>query len=452
MTFQEYLDQTDFIKLYNKKILPRKGGGRDNVSPETYKPSFEKEIAWIRAKLEDGTYRFSPYREKLVLKGKNKYPRVLALPSVRDRFVLCLLNEYLSVQLGIKHMIPNLYITRVTEFIKNTRATGKDIFFFKTDISAFFDNINHSVLFNTLVDKIDGTAMKLVVRAVTTPTISSPADYHNINNKGVPQGLAISNILAASYVVGFHKDLENQFNDSLFLRYVDDVIILSTERKDFQSIVMGCIQKFNLGLELTESKTADGRIEDGFDFLGYKVTNNLISVKKKNKDSFSNRLAQKCILLKKQFENPIFRPRFASNDKDFLDYAETDLNLMISGFKAGNHNYGWISYFQRITDLTLLHQLDKLVIKCIGTGLGEKIKINSIVDTYFGLRENGGSNVLVDFDLITERGKRIAYLRRFGYVKSHDTKDLSEEEVEILFIRMINIFQKHSEQDIAETS
>lgn len=50
MTFPEFLSDIDFISVYTKKILPKKGGGRDNVSPETYKKTFEKELDWLKEK------------------------------------------------------------------------------------------------------------------------------------------------------------------------------------------------------------------------------------------------------------------------------------------------------------------------------------------------------------------------------------------------------------------
>ena len=452
MLFQEYLYDIDFLSLYNNKILPKKGGGRDNISPETYKPIFEKELDWITEKLIDGSYKFSPYKEKLILKGRNKFPRVLSIPSVRDRFVLCLLNGYLSSQLGISYMIPNLYIRKITDYIQETRNADEEIYFFKTDISSFYDNINQSVLINILTDKIDGVALKLVVRAITTPTITQASEANKVNCKGVPQGLAISNILAAIYVQGFQKDIERRIGEGLFLRYVDDILVLSRHSEDFRKIIVDGIERYNLGLELTESKTMDGHIADGFDYIGYKIKGNLISVKKKNKDNFSNRLVKKCTLLRKQFEDSSLRPRFTTEDQEFLDYAETDLNLMISGFKVGNHNYGWISFFQKINDLTILYQFDSLVRKMLGKDFVGKISVNSIVRTYFGLLEKSGDGFVTDFDKVIGRGERIAYLRRFGYIRRSDEYDISNEEVERLFIRMVSRFQKHSEMDIAETS
>lgn len=452
MTFPEFLSDIDFISVYTKKILPKKGGGRDNVSPETYKKTFEKELDWLKEKLADGSYRFSPYKEKLVLKGKGKSPRELSIPSVRDRFVLSILNSYISHEIGHSHIIPNLCIKKIQEFITQARETNKDIFFFKTDISSFYDNINHSILINTLTDQIDGIALKLVVKAITTPTIADTTESFIVNKVGVPQGLSISNILSTAYVENFHKDMERRFADHLFLRYVDDIIVLTTQQMDVEKIIIDGINRHNLNLQLTTSKTISGRIEDGFEYIGYYIKGNAISVKKKNKDKFSNRLVKRCTLLKKQFEDPSLRPRFATNDKKFLDYAETDLNLIISGFRVGNHNYGWISYFQRINKLDLLYQFDRLARKTLGKDLLSSITLNSLVETYFKLKDNSSESLLIDFDKTTDSGSKIAYLLKFGYIKDSASGDIADKEIDRLFNRMIANLQKYSERDIAETS
>lgn len=452
MTFPEFLSGIDLLSVFNRKILPKKGGGRDNVSPEIYKKTFVKELEWLKGKLADGSYRFAPYKEKLIVKGKGKYPRVLSLPSVRDRLVLSILNSYITSEVGLTYMIPNLYIQKIQEFINTAHKDGKDIYFFKTDISSFYDNINHSILLNSLANKIDGIALKLVAKAITTPTVSSASQTYEVNTLGIPQGLAISNILSSIYIERFHKDMERRFADGLFLRYVDDILVLSATPLNAEKIITDGIARHNLNLSLTKSKTISGKIEDGFDYIGYYIKDAVISVRKKNRDKFSDRLVKRCTLLRKQKEDPSLRPRFASGDKEFLDYASTDLNLMISGFRTGNHNYGWISYYQRINDLTLLYQFDRLIRKTLGKDFTSAIELNSLVETYFNLKNHNSGSLLIDFDKITDRGSRIAYLLKFGYLKASETADVSDEEIDRIFRRMIFNLQKNSLQDIAETS
>ncbi len=453
-SFSEYIEAIDFIKFYDEKILPKKGGGRDHISPLKYKPTFEREKDWIHKMCMSGDYRFSPYSEKLVLKGRGEYPRVLSIPNVRDRFVLSLLNGYLSNVIGIVRETPNRYILRLAQYLKECEATTDKVYFFKADISAFYDNINHSILSRQLANKIDAVALKLVINAITTPTISiGKKQGIEVNIIGVPQGLAISNILAEIYFDGVHKQLKEQFKEGLFLRYVDDILTADTNQKDFESIISSTINSHNLGLSLSHQKTQTGVIgNDVFEFIGYKIEGKIFSIKEVNKNRFSNRLVRRCHQIRTQYEEVSIRPRYIKDENEFIDFARTDLNFLISGFKVNNHNFGWIAYFQQMNDLKILYQFDRLIKKSLGKDLYEKLKPNSIVRTYHDLRENMGKSILVDFDGVTERGERLGYLKTFGYLKDSEYRDISDEEINRRFSSLIQSFIKSSEIDVGEIS
>ena len=213
------------------------------------------------------------------------------------------------------------------------------------------------------------------MNAITTPTISNSTDTNQINTKGVPQGLSISNILAATYMEECHNAMKSSFDRGLFLRYVDDILVLTSDTIDIKGIITNQISRFNLGLELTEGKTKSGQIsEDSFDYIGYQITASKISIKKSNRDKFTDRIVRRCFQAKLQYSDALLRPRFIKNDDEFCEYTEADLNLMISGFRVANHNYGWIAYFQQITDLSILYQIDALIKKSIGRELFEKLR------------------------------------------------------------------------------
>ena len=52
--------------------------------------------------------------------------------------------------------------------------------------------------------------------AIITPTVSNTVDINQINTIGVPQGLSISNILAAVYMEDCHKALKNLLKEVFF--------------------------------------------------------------------------------------------------------------------------------------------------------------------------------------------------------------------------------------------
>lgn len=229
---------------------------------------------------------------------------------------------------------------------------------------------------------------------------------------------------------------------------------LPTQKKgDFELMLYNAIRSHNLGLSLSPAKTQNGIIgTDEFEFIGYRINGNIFSVKETNKNRFSNRLVRRCHQIKNQYEDPSIRPKYIKEDNEFIDYARTDLNFLISGFKVNNHNYGWIAYFQQMNDLKILFQFDRLIKKSLGKELSAKLKLNSIVRTYHDLRENMGKSILIDFDNITERGEKLGYLKKFGYLKETESRDISDEEINKRFSIFIQSFIKSSEIDVGQIS
>lgn len=405
-SFAEYLQGIDFISFFDEHVMPRRGGGRDRMSPKVYRKTFITEIDTIKESLRNGNYHFSPYNEKLILKGRGRYPRVISIPIVRDRFVLTLLNSFLQRKLGLHRRTANTYIWSINEYAKNYRQIN----YFKTDISAFFDSIQHSKLLELLNTTIDVCAFRLVKNAIETPTLPpghSPKDQNTI---GVPQGLSISSILAELYMLQFDKIISQEVESSggIYLRYVDDIFILSPVAKDWAKIIDSNFKAEGLGLVMSEGKTKFGLLgEHPVEYVGYKFSKFGISVKDANVRAFSDRLASRCIRFKAQWEHESLRPKFVLDIDDFLEYSEIEINLLISGFRIKNHNYGWLPYFQQITDLRILYELD-IVVKRIIDGTPLQNRLNSFVKTYFALRRNGGQPYVYDFNkAITTVQKRV---------------------------------------------
>lgn len=95
------------------------------------------------------------------------------------------------------------------------------------------------------------------------------------NTIGVPQGLAISNILAEISLSIFDKDI-NAISDIWFMRYVDDILILTTDgqAESIASNVIEKLQRLNLNphpLNDENSKSKAGPLRESFDFLGYHI-------------------------------------------------------------------------------------------------------------------------------------------------------------------------------------
>lgn len=69
--------------------------GVDRVNFKNFKNNLSENSSIIERKVKNGTYTFSRYKEVLILKGKDKLPRTIYIPTIRDKIVLSLLKEIL---------------------------------------------------------------------------------------------------------------------------------------------------------------------------------------------------------------------------------------------------------------------------------------------------------------------------------------------------------------------
>lgn len=430
-----YFNDEYLTKYFEEHLKTKKGGGRDHISTFEFNKRLSKELPLIKEKCLNGTYSFSYYMEKLVLKGSGKIPRVLSIPTVRDRLVLGVLNKYLQsvYKDKIKQDVPNIYIKQIADYLA---STNKKITFYKTDYHDFYGSIRIKLLKHKLLkDNLPPAVIKLVLNAIKTPTIGNqvPKDIKP-NERGIPQGLAISNILASIYMQDFDNKFGNNVSE-LYIRYVDDTLYLSPTTKNIRLELTKKIAKDKMGLRLATDKTIYDVIGNKkFDYIGYTIVDNTtISIRQISINKFLNRIANISTRCKTLYKNVSLRPPFVSNDNEFYEYFISEFNEHISGIRYSKHLYGWMAYFQAMTDVSLLYGMDCIIKNKIIKDLPNEIRnnINSLVNTYFDIRKDGGKNYLKDFDAIKDINDKWRLLVKRG--RLNKDIDYNEEQINMAF-------------------
>ncbi len=112
--------------------------------------------------------------------------------------------------------------------------------------------------------------------------------YQDIR-RGIPRGSSLSPLLGAFYLL--ELDLKMEELDVKYFRYTDDVLILAPTRWKLRKAIRVLNQTFNeLRLEQHPDKTLIGRIERGFDFLGYHFAPEGLTLAKKTITSFATKV------------------------------------------------------------------------------------------------------------------------------------------------------------------
>lgn len=351
--FDKYFTEENLTQIFNEKVSLSGATGLDNLTPGAFLPQIEEQCEILSRKAINGTYSFTKYKMKLVAKGRGKAPRVISIPTVRDRIALRGLNDFLSsvFEPAIKFELPQNVISEV----KKVNASGIYDGFIKLDVSNFYPTIKHTELESRLKKRIkDEDILSVLKSAITSPTVSTSSKNDVIEENGVPQGLAVSNVLAAIYMINIDRTLSKQA-DIRYFRYVDDVLILCryADAEEIAKYVIGKFRKIGLVVHKPSpdsDKSVIAKLGHPFSYLGYYFKGSLITARKGTVDRLKDSLAA------------IFTAHKHSKFKseEFLLWR---LDMRITGCIFENKSKGWLFFFAEINDENLLHQLDHYVKK-----------------------------------------------------------------------------------------
>ena len=134
------------------------------------------------------------------------------------------------------------------------------------DISKFYDNIKHDILFQQIQTHIsDDYICTTVIRIIDL------YKYDGITKKGLPQGPAYARILANLYLNEFDKKIIQCASG--YYRYVDDMFLFFRNKKDAEEVSRKVVSLLSeLGLELSqdpEKKLKSVKTSEENDLVNY---------------------------------------------------------------------------------------------------------------------------------------------------------------------------------------
>lgn len=437
------LYQIDKIKeIYNEKIINKCSPGLDRVNRRIFERQFDDNVTLINKKVLNGTYTFTRYKQKIISKGAGKEPRVISIPTIRDKVTLIIMKNIIVQTFGneISYSVIHRIVSNIVDSINQYNFDC----FFKIDLSKFYDSIDHDLLLKRLKSKIKKKdVLKLIEKAIKTPTVeeSYSKGTKKHNEKGVPQGLSISNALASLYLSKFDKKHETKTHYKYF-RFVDDILVLCY-RKDFGRIKSGIERELEQQylLKINKDKEESGEIANNkISYLGYLISHNNISVRPSS-------IRKLELSIEKLFKE------YAVYKKYNRNLFVWKLNIKITGLIKDGNKLGWAFFFSQISDEKFLFHLDWLVKKYIKRFELEEdlkdIKLKRYVRTHKEIRNNlHGTTYIPNMDKYSVDDKRNFIENVLGI----DTSSYSDEIIKDMFEKETYKFIKELERDLQHFS
>jgi len=285
-----------FLVVAWNRVRANKGartGGVDGVKPNSIVFG-ETLLAGLRQDLKSRQFKPSRVREKTIPKGGGKV-RSLGIPTVVDRVVQA------SLKLVIEPIFEADFKPCSYGFRPNRRAQDAiaEIHFFgsrtyewvfEADIEACFDQIDHTALMGRVRDRIGDRGVTSLIKAFLKAGVLGEDHKARQTITGTPQGGILSPLLAniALSVLDEHftqkwealgpewtraKHRQAGVPAMRIVRYADDFVVMvagtrsdAEALRDETSLVLA-----PMGLRLSEAKTKVCHIDEGFDFLGWRI-------------------------------------------------------------------------------------------------------------------------------------------------------------------------------------
>lgn len=432
-----FFEKDKLLETYKTKFSHSKSKGIDKLSATKFEENIEEELELIERKVGYHSYDFSYYLEKLILKGRGRAPRVISIPTIRDRIVLNQIKLYLAEEVpqGVNKIPAHVVAKSIVKQLKNNLEYD---YYLKIDITNFYGSINRELLLKKLKDlKVDRYCIELVKMAINNVTV--PLSFRKaelskyILDSGIPQGLSISNTLAHIYMLEFDKFITNE--NCFYTRYVDDILIFCKENKQVEIKQMVKDKFKELGLSVNESKTYGAPLGSEMEFLSYKFRGKLVTVAEKNIQKRISLIAAKFTWFKNGWKDKKKRPYWLMNDNEmFQKRFIKELNSLITGLKFKNQLRSFLEYYKEINDIALLFKLDNIVkkffkgIECFD---GKPKKVKSFVRAYHEIKYNKKTTYIPNRDEIVSVKEKRNFLVEGGYIDRR--KKHSDEYIEKRF-------------------
>jgi len=294
----DLLYDKDWLHLAHDYVAQNAGSitaGCDGIDMKTFDENLEENLKALAEEMK--TEKFEPYPVRRVYIPKaNGKMRPLGIPSIRDRIVQEAIRmvlepiyeaDFSQHSFGFR---PNRCTMDAIRCIANyTTENAKFFWVIEGDIASYFDTINHEKLIELIRRRVkDEWLIALIWKFLRAGTMEGK--LFRDTKLGTPQGGIISPLLANIYLHELDRYLsrcrvlpqkektkrreQGQANYA-GVRYADDFVILSNgtrEQAETLKEEVSLFLKEELMLDLSQEKTKVTHINDGFIFLGFRIT------------------------------------------------------------------------------------------------------------------------------------------------------------------------------------
>jgi retron-type reverse transcriptase len=328
----------------NKSKFPRRTApGIDLVTRDKFSETLRAEAELIATRMAAGAYDFKYLRPIAIPKPGSSAPRIINVPTIRDRLVQRMLVAFLIKNYGSRWRVPHSFSSMGGQdegvqatVIRIAKRIQPASFVIKADLSKYFDTIPRVDLSKSLRKLVKHRSLwTLIDKALSAETHFRDREHRDLAIKGelrrgvgVRQGMPISPLAAYLYLL----DVDKLMSQSDFYRYVDDMVFISESKSEVTDAFTRYKELAETrGLKihpLGSTKTQLVGPNESFEFLGIKLDRTGSTV------TFKIPQASKVDILESALAQARIDPSSKKKQKGWLISAVTKTSQLTRSFEG----------------------------------------------------------------------------------------------------------------------
>ena len=179
-------------------------------------------------------------------------------------------------------------------WMRETRTSGTEWYYYKFDVAKFFYRIDHEILMDICRKKIDDPrTVDLLGYYINNDAVpfGMPLDANQLTiteeqmlyDLGIPIGGGLSHMLGNMYLDPLDQFCKRVLGIKRYIRYMDDIIILDNDKERLKGYGRRMTQFLEERLHLNfNNKTALRPVRVGCEFVGFVIYNDHVILRKKH--------------------------------------------------------------------------------------------------------------------------------------------------------------------------
>ena len=271
-------------KVYQRKNLEmawekvkanRGSGGVDGQSLEGFAAQLDQQLDRLHRELKEDVYRPQPVRQVQIPKaGKPGEFRTLGIPTIYDRVCQQALLNRLEPIFEPVFDDANFGYRRGRSTQDAMRKIWKEIqsgreWIVDADLKDFFGSADHEKLLTLVAQRIaDGRVLRLIRAMLKAGSYGKGRLFPS--ERGTPQGGVASPLLSNILLTPFDREMRRRGYQ--LTRFADDWVVTCSSAAEAQAAIAVALRILSeLGVQLHPQKTRVVHVQQGFEFLGYKI-------------------------------------------------------------------------------------------------------------------------------------------------------------------------------------